>query len=305
MALADVVQEAQEPVNETYNTSSGSQLQDRLSKLRDQVRQQLIDQGIRETDIAYEMYLNMRYQGTETSMMVLRPPNGDFAEEFRKTHLREFSFCFPGDKPIYVDDVRVRGIGTSERKNSEGEELGQQLRASEFKALKSDISESVTPVYFPKVGYQNTPVFLVQSLPPGVVIEGPAIIVDQTQTLVVAPGAVAKVLRSHIVIEIVATSVTIAEQPAVVDHIQLSVFGHRFMSIAEQMGRALQKTAVSLNIKERLDFSCALFGPEGSFTHSLSTTQLMVDRRPRCQCPPCPRALGLNELRREASARAP
>ena len=264
MALADVVQEAQEPVNETYTTSSHKYLKDRLSKLRGQVRQQLIDQGIRETDIAYEMYLNMRYQGTETSIMVLQPPNGDFAEEFRKTHLREFSFCFPDDKPIYVDDVRVRGIGTSERKDWEGEELGQQLRASKFKRLKGDVSEGVAPVYFPKVGYQDAPVFLVQRLPPGVVIDGPAIVVDQTQTLVVAPGTVAKVLRSHIVIEIVATSVTTTEQPAVVDHIQLSVFGHRFMSIAEQMGRALQKTAVSLNIKERLDFSCALFGPEGS-----------------------------------------
>ncbi len=275
MALADLVQEAQEPVNETYTTSTHKHLKDRLSKLRDQVRQQLIDQGIRETDIAYEMYLNMRYQGTETSIMVLQPPNGDFAEEFRKTHLREFSFCFPDDKLIYVDDVRVRGIGTSERKDWEGEELGQQLRASEFKRLMSDVPEGVAPVYFPKVGYLDAPVFLVQRLPPGVVIDGPAIVVDQTQTLVVAPGTVAKVLRSHIVIEIVATSVTTAEQSAVVDHIQLSVFGHRFMSIAEQMGRALQKTAVSLNIKERLDFSCALFGPDGSSFILISESQLM------------------------------
>lgn len=102
-----------------------------------------------------------------------------------------------------------------------------------------------------------------ENLPPGLLIDGPAVVIDQTQTLVVAPGAVAKVLRSHIVIEISPTSPAAIEQPTVVDHIQLSVFGHRFMSIAEQMGRALQKTAVSLNIKERLDFSCALFGPEG------------------------------------------
>jgi 5-oxoprolinase (ATP-hydrolysing) len=59
------------------------------------------------------------------------------------------------------------------------------------------------------------------------------------------------------------TGTATIEQQTVVDHIQLSLFAHRFMSIAEQMGRALQKTAVSLNIKERLDFSCALFGPEG------------------------------------------
>jgi 5-oxoprolinase (ATP-hydrolysing) len=109
-------------------------------------------------------------------------------------------------------------------------------------------------------------VLVLESLLPGLSIDGPAVIIDQTQTLVVAPGAVAKVLRSHIVIDIISNSTATIEQPAVVDHIQLSVFGHRFMSIAEQMGRALQKTAVSLNIKERLDFSCALFGPQGMLT---------------------------------------
>lgn len=120
------------------------------------------------------------------------------------------------------------------------------------------------PVYFQQVGHKQTPVFELKNLPANVSIEGPAMIIDQTQTLVVAPGAEAKVLQSHIIIDLNTMSTTAnLEQPTVVDHIQLSVFGHRFMSIAEQMGRALQKTAVSLNIKERLDFSCALFGPEG------------------------------------------
>ncbi|KAL2871196.1 Hydantoinase B/oxoprolinase-domain-containing protein [Aspergillus lucknowensis] len=264
MALAGVVQEAQEPVNETYNESSRERLESRLSNLRTQVKQHLINQGVREADIAYEMYLNMRYQGTETSIMVSQPPNGDFKAEFQKTHLREFSFCFPDEKPIYVDDVRVRGVGTSERKDWEGKQLGEQLRTSDFKPRRGCPAPTmVNSVYFPKVGHKETPVYLVQNLPPGLSIEGPAIIVDQTQTLVVAPDTVAKVLRSHIVIEIRTAASAAVEQPTVVDHIQLSVFGHRFMSIAEQMGRALQKTAVSLNIKERLDFSCALFGPEG------------------------------------------
>ncbi|CBF78035.1 hypothetical protein AN8779.2 [Aspergillus nidulans FGSC A4] len=265
MALADVVEEAQEPVNEIYNERSRQELEERLSKLRGRVGKQLLDQGIAADDISYEMYLNMRYQGTETSIMVLRPDNGDFAAEFRRTHLREFSFCFPDKKPIYVDDVRVRGIGASERKDWEGDQLGQQLRETTFRPpAKGYLGRLLTnQVYFPKLGYQDTPVYLVQNLPAGLSIDGPAIIVDQTQTLVVAPNTVAKVLRSHIVIEVLSTASAVTEQPTTVDHIQLSVFGHRFMSIAEQMGRALQKTAVSLNIKERLDFSCALFGPEG------------------------------------------
>ncbi|KAL4753744.1 hypothetical protein BDW72DRAFT_201227 [Aspergillus terricola var. indicus] len=246
MALADVVEEAQEPVNEIYNECSRQELEERLSKLRARVGKQLLDQGIAVDVITYEMYLNMRYQGTETPIMVSKPDDGDFAAEFRRTHLREFSFCFPDEKPIYIDDVRVRGIGACESKDWEEEQLGQQLRETTFKPPpKGDLERVLTSqVYFPKVGYQATPVYL-------------------TQTLVVAPGTVAKVLRSHIVIEVLSTASAMTEQPMTVDHIQLSVFGHRFMSIAEQMGRALQKTAVSLNIKERLDFSCVLFGPEG------------------------------------------
>jgi 5-oxoprolinase (ATP-hydrolysing) len=282
MALADVVQEAQEPVIDKYNESSRGCLERRLSNLQSVVRKQLISQGIRDTDITYERYLNMRYQGTETSIMVLQPADGDFKAEFHKIHLREFSFVFPDERAIYVDDVRVRGIGASKRKDWEGEEIGEQLRNSIFKPASSELVEHVVggpwstyhlascslsqvPVYFQQVGYKQTPVLVLENLPPGLSIDGPAVIIDQTQTLVVAPGAVAKVLRSHIVIDVISATTANIEQPTVVDYIQLSVFGHRFMSIAEQMGRALQKTAVSLNIKERLDFSCALFGPEGMF----------------------------------------
>ncbi|KAL4805926.1 5-oxoprolinase [Aspergillus unguis] len=260
MALADVVQEAQEPVNETYSATSHSKLEARLASLQVTVKKQLLGQGIQDKDITYERYLNMRYQGTETSMMVLRPADGDFAAEFRRMHLREFSFCFPDGRLIYVDDVRVRGIGRSERRDGEGEELGLQLRERFTPLTHSKVEKA--PVYFPVIGWQDTPVFPLQDLVPGIEIPGPAVIVDQTQTLVVAPDTVAKVLRSHVVIEVLSTSSTTAQSNEV-DHIQLSVFGHRFMSIAEQMGRALQKTAVSLNIKERLDFSCALFGPDG------------------------------------------
>lgn len=132
MALADVVQEAQEPVNIIYDSNSRGLLEDRLSTIRDKVRQQLLDQGIHAHDISYEMYLNMRYQGTETDIMVLEPPNGDFKAEFEKIHLREFAFIFPEEKPIFVDDVRVRGVGASGRKGSDSQQLGEELRSTTF-----------------------------------------------------------------------------------------------------------------------------------------------------------------------------
>ena len=95
-------------------------------------------------------------------------------------------------------------------------------------------------------------------------IPGPAIIIDKTQTIIVVPGAQAKVLTSHVVVDLAQEGPKdISTGELVVDPIKLSIFGHRFMGIAEEMGRTLQKTSISLNIKERLDFSCAIFSPDG------------------------------------------
>lgn len=106
--------------------------------------------------------------------------------------------------------------------------------------------------------------FLLSTLVPGTKISGPAIIIDSTQTIVVVPGAEARMLTSHVVIDLLqAPSEQSSPSEQVVNPIKLSIFGQRFMSIAEQMGRTLQRTSLSLNIKERLDFSCAIFSPDG------------------------------------------
>lgn len=109
-----------------------------------------------------------------------------------------------------------------------------------------------------------------KDLAKGSAISGPSVIIDNTQTIVIAPGSKAKLLTSHIVIDVKGQA-PVAADAITVDPIQLSLFSHRFMSIAEQMGRALQKTCVSLNIKERLDFACAIFGPTGDLVANALT----------------------------------
>lgn len=101
------------------------------------------------------------------------------------------------------------------------------------------------------------------NLEPGQIVCGPAIIIDNTQTIIIVPGAEAKILSSHVVVDLVNQRRHAQDGELVVDPIKLSIFGHRFMGIAEEMGRTLQKTSISLNIKERLDFSCAIFSPDG------------------------------------------
>ncbi|VDK51029.1 unnamed protein product, partial [Gongylonema pulchrum] len=107
-----------------------------------------------------------------------------------------------------------------------------------------------------------TPVFDLRKLKYGHTIIGPAIIIDANSTIVIEPFCKATVTCEGN-IEISVESAKRIEIGVDVDPIQLSIFSHRFMSIAEQMGRILQRTAISTNIKERLDFSCALFGPDG------------------------------------------
>lgn len=206
------------------------------------------------------MYLNLRYQGTDNLLMILEPSSGDFIDEFRTHHKREFSFDFPGRK-ILCEDIRVRGIGHSLAVPPETPQA--ELSQAKTTIVDATQQDDETDAFFSGVGQVKTPVFFLGSLGPGSLVRGPAILIDKTQTLVIEPGASATILSKHVVLEVPQPGRKTDATPDAIDPIRLSIFGHRFMSIAEQMGRTFQMTSVSTNIKERLDFSCALFSPEG------------------------------------------
>ncbi|RDW91172.1 hypothetical protein BP5796_02337 [Coleophoma crateriformis] len=277
MALADVVDERQEPDSKVWADKGEvrESLQSKIAELKGKSRKALREQGFDDASIVFEEYLNMRYRGTESALMVIKPEkedakkdfNGDewaFGQVFVKQHQQEFGFTLP-DRDIIVDDVRVRGIG----KSFEGLErtVDQQLKAISAKKLTSGSKEyGRTSVYF-EGGRVETPIYKIEDLAVGDQIKGPAILADGTQTIVVTPTATALIINTHVVINIgesAGKEMPSPEQPeSDVNPIMLSIFAHRFMAIAEQMGRALQKTSVSTNVKERLDYSCALFDHTG------------------------------------------
>ncbi|KAI1077448.1 Hydantoinase B/oxoprolinase-domain-containing protein [Whalleya microplaca] len=264
MALAEVVQEAQEPSSELLSPESMGRLSARMQDLKAKVTEGLLAQGIQESSIKHELYLNLRYQGTDTNFMILAPVDGDWRSALEREHLRELSFIFPSDKKVHVDDVRVRGIGESTEVSYDNSKLVKELKLHTFAEVR-DGEDRTTQAYFAEGGLQPTKVFQLNKLIPGSIVIGPAIIIDNTQTIVVVPGSQARILTSHVVVDLIDQKLqqTQEEEELVVDPIKLSIFGHRFMSIAEQMGRTLQKTSISINIKERLDFSCAIFSPDG------------------------------------------
>ncbi|TPX13261.1 uncharacterized protein E0L32_006234 [Thyridium curvatum] len=282
MALADVVDERQEPESKVWQDDGEvvEELQARMEKLREKSREALQDQGFEDKEIVFEEYLNMRYRGTESALMIVKPSEEDakehfdgadwaFGKAFVKHHRYEFGFTLD-DRDILVDDVRVRGIGKSFRYDEKT--VDEQLKEVQKKDVPADRKHSTAQVYF-EGGRLETPIYKLEDLSVGMQIKGPAVLADGTQTIVVAPKTSALVLETHVIIDLHDDKKkdgddddgdTDGSKKREVDPILLSVFGHRFMAIAEQMGRALQKTSVSTNVKERLDFSCAIFDSEGA-----------------------------------------
>lgn len=273
MALADVVDESQVPESKIWSDEGGvkQQLKKKMEELKNGSTEKLKDQGFSHDSIVFEEYLNMRYRGTESALMIVKPEkdevekefNGDdwaFGKAFVKQHEQEYGFTLP-DRDIIVDDVRARGIG----KSFEGLEktVDQQLKEIKPRHVGIEKKYGTSKVYF-EGGRRETPIYKLEDLQIGDQLKGPAICADGTQTIIVTPGATALIIDTHVVITLGEGEGEGTKVDAeVVDPIMLSIFAHRFMAIAEQMGRALQKTSVSTNVKERLDYSCALFDSTG------------------------------------------
>ncbi|XP_034275895.1 LOW QUALITY PROTEIN: 5-oxoprolinase [Pantherophis guttatus] len=259
MALADIVHEAQEPCSLVYEPASFTQLDLRVAALEKTCVQALEAQGFARSQITTEAFLHLRYQRTDCALMCSAKgypaqagtcSRGDFGTAFANRYRQEFGFTIP-ERAILVDDVRVRGTACS----GMGQEEPQPV------CEEPPNLEMVTRCYF-EGGYQDTPVYLLENLFHGHSIPGPSILVDKNSTILVEPGCTASVTALGDICIAVGSGAFRPIGPEL-DPVQLSIFSHRFMSIAEQMGRVLQRTAISTNIKERLDFSCALFGPDG------------------------------------------
>ncbi|KAM0941322.1 putative 5-oxoprolinase (ATP-hydrolyzing) [Dioscorea sansibarensis] len=255
MGLADVVEEAQVPYSSVYDPDSVLEAFRRETALSLQVKEKLREQGFRDESILTESYLNLRYEGTDTAIMVKRQkegPENDYAAEFLKLFQQEYGFKLQNRK-ILICDVRVRGLG-----------ITNILKPKELQpASGNPTPKGLYKIYFQN-GWQETALFNLENLGCGHILLGPAIIMNGNSTVIIEPDCKASITKyGNIRIEIGAAQSTVKIAENVADVVQLSIFNHRFMGIAEQMGRTLQRTSISTNIKERLDFSCALFGPGG------------------------------------------
>ncbi|KAJ3520552.1 hypothetical protein NM208_g13661 [Fusarium decemcellulare] len=262
ISQAQLQVDSSEPFAGEFHLSELPRIRERIESLKETVRKELVAQGAADKSIKYDESLSLRYSGTDTNLAILRPDNEDYGKAFIADHMREFAFVL--DRNIIIDSIQVRGTGNAgvNSKTSHPTEALKQTKASQ----KSCASAKQQKIY---VGgaWKDAGVYQLDKVEKGTAIDGPALILDETQTIFIEPEFISYVLAEHVVIEKAAKYPLVAIQQETANDefspIQLSVFAHRFMSIAEQMGNTLQRTSISTSIRERLDFSCAIFSPDG------------------------------------------
>ncbi|EGT48596.1 hypothetical protein CAEBREN_03618 [Caenorhabditis brenneri] len=259
IALADVVDESQTPAQFIYEEANFSKIYSQFMDLRSTSIAGLKTQGFSENQIETKYFMHMRYEKTDTAIMISWHIENEqdlihFKEEFRKTYRREFGFVLE-DRNIIIDDVRIRTRGKA------GYHVERHIEKADENQIQAK-PKSKTQVYFENVQFVETSIFLLEEMLAGQVINGPALLIDKNSTIVIEPSSSATITE-HGNVELRIGNDVEKDLKTEVDPIRLAIFSNRFMSIAEQMGRILQRTAISTNIKERLDFSCALFAPDG------------------------------------------
>ncbi|KIM44236.1 hypothetical protein M413DRAFT_68427 [Hebeloma cylindrosporum] len=203
LALADRAYELQEPCSTFYTPQNVPILLARLDKLTNEVKAELESQGFEGNRVHVDRMLNMRFEGTDTALMVLPTAQDgdgeDFEKAFKRAYKSEFGFLLD-TKGIIVDDIKVRGIGKTF--DTLGDSVYTEISQLETRHFEHEAKlETRWSVYFDKIGrVDDTPVFLLDNLDIGDVVMGPAMIIDNTQTIVIVPGAKAVLTSKHLYI---------------------------------------------------------------------------------------------------------
>ncbi len=254
MGLADTITTRQQAIEAALTPALLGKLIQTAKTLQAQGEQALSQQDPYTSDYQSIWHLHCRYKGSDTALSVKYSPQIDIAnimQQLETTHQQRFGFI-PSDQAIIVESLEIEVISTGER-----------VKNDKSKA-KTDI---VVKQYKTYINYQWQDCFFYQrdSLTPEKTIKGPAVILEATGTNIIEAGWQATLTnQGNLILE---RYQPLKQRTAIgtdVDPVMLEIFNNLFMSIAEQMGFVLANTAVSVNIKERLDFSCAIFDTQGA-----------------------------------------
>ena len=253
MGLADQIAMREAAIELPLDEAGLAAAEARLAQLGDAARDELVNQGVAREAVALHRKVHVRYQGTDTALVVPCEGMAAIRRAFEAGYRQRFAFLMPG-RSLIIEAVSVEAVGAGERFDA----------PAVTAAAAPYVPTADARVKMHCGTWLDAGLFVRESLRAGATIAGPAIIAEKNATTVVEPGWQATLTAAG-PIEL-ARVVPRATQHAIgtdADPVMLEIFNNLFMNIAEQMGLRLQNTAYSVNIKERLDFSCALFNAEG------------------------------------------
>jgi 5-oxoprolinase (ATP-hydrolysing) len=262
MGLADVRVLRQQAIERPLDDGAATtELAAALAVLGAEARAELQAQDVPDARIAVEARVHVRYAGTDTSLEVPMADAAALRTAFEAEHRSRYGFIVQG-RGLVVEALTVEGIGTMDAVVEP-----EPTRAGRPEPLEPVLTTAIFTTRAPHQPAERfqAAVYTREALQPGDRVLGPALVCGATTTVVVEPGWALEVTpRDHLLLDRVEP---LARQVAVGTHcdpILLEIFNNLFMTIAEQMGVTLQSTAYSVNVKERLDFSCAVFAADGA-----------------------------------------
>jgi 5-oxoprolinase (ATP-hydrolysing) len=253
MGLADISASRGQGVEEPLEAAALERIARLARALGDEAIAEVESQGVARADIALHVRAQLRYAGSDTALEVKSASAEAMRREFEIAHKARFGFIEPAND-LVIEAINVEAVGGAARFAESAEPVS---------SVEAPKSERATR-FFSNGAWRTAGVFRRENLALGAQVDGPALIIEPHQTIVVEEGWRAQITqKNHVVLQRVAALPRREAIGAKADPVMLEIFNNLFMSIAEQMGVTLQNTAYSVNIKERLDFSCAVFDRRG------------------------------------------
>ncbi|HEU4576728.1 MAG TPA: hydantoinase B/oxoprolinase family protein [Polyangiaceae bacterium] len=253
MGVADITAMRERTFERPLAPESSAAMERELELLAEAARAEVRAQGVPPERIHVVRRVHLKYAGTDTSLAL---PAGDLASlqrAFEAAYRTRFAFLMP-ERGLVIEALSVEAVGAMDTPDA----------LAPPAAIAPGPPAAHTRLYAGGC-WHDAPIFRREELAPRQVIEGPAVLAEQNATTVVEPGWRALVTaHHHLLLERLAPRASLTAPGAHADPVLLEVFNNLFLSIAEQMGQRLASTAYSVNIKERLDFSCAVFDASGA-----------------------------------------
>jgi 5-oxoprolinase (ATP-hydrolysing) len=254
MGLASIRATRQQAIEEPLSEAALKAIAAIGARLGALTRDEVIGQGVPASAVSVHVRAHIRYSGTDTALVVASGALDDMKTAFEAAHKARFGFI-DESKQLVLEAVSVEAVGG-------GASFAERELPQSRDALPTPVRRTK---FYTQGRWHDASVYTRDQLKPGHMIMGAAIIIEPHQTIVVEDGWQAELtVKNHLVLS---RAVPVQREHAIgtkADPVMLEIFNNLFMSIAEQMGVSLQNTAYSVNIKERLDFSCAVFAHDGT-----------------------------------------